>query len=85
MHELPLPPEIREAMNLVFQTDEQRQMFVRGYERIIAGAGPLPTVEQLMRYMRFIVAYADPPDDIDMPLTEAQVAEAVRFCMLPSL
>ena len=53
---LPIPEEIRECMNLAFHTDLQRRIFVRGYEAIIAGNGPLPSVEQLLRLMKAIIA-----------------------------
>jgi hypothetical protein len=74
---LPIPDEIRESMNLAFHTDLQRQIFVRGYEGIIAGGGPIPTVEQLLRLMKAIIAYTDNPD-IPPTVTDAEINELVR-------
>ena len=73
-----MPDEIRECMNLAFHTDLQRQIFVRGYEGIIAGDGPLPTVEQLSCLMKAIIAYTDNPS-IPPTITDADIDELVRL------
>jgi hypothetical protein len=88
MHEqddIPMPPEIREAMNLALHTVEQRQMFVRAYEGIIAGdiegdnldGDGLPSVAQTLLLMKCIVAFTDNPD-LTQEVTDAQLNELVR-------
>jgi hypothetical protein len=78
---LPIPDEIREYMNLAFHTDLQRQIFVRGYEAAIAGDGPLPTAEQLLRLMKAIIAYTDNPN-LPPTVTDAEINELVRRSQL---
>ena len=75
---LPIPEEIRECLNLAFHTDLQRQIFVRGYEAIIAGDQPLPSAEQLLRLMKAIIAYTDNPG-IPPTITDAKIDELVRL------
>ena len=77
----PIPDEIRKCINLAFHTDVQRRIFVRGYEAVIAGNGPLPTVEQLLRLMKAIIAYTDNPG-IPPTVTDAEINELVRQSQL---
>ena len=88
MHEqddIPMPPEIREAMNLALHTDEQRQMFVRAYEGVLAGdiecdnldGDGLPSVAQTLLLMKCIIAFTDNPD-LTQDVTDAQINELVR-------